>query len=235
MGQMRSDAYALQGGKKGAERLRLLALAKWPTTKTLLQRVGLRKGMHCLDVGCGIGAVTLKLAQSVGPGGQVVGTDTDERCVEMARQAALRRNLSVLFRAESVSELREEGVYDLVYSRFLLTHLAAPERTVERLVRAARPGGLVVVEDIEFAGHFSYPVCPAFHRYVSLYEQVVRRKGGDPNIGPRLLGLLLDSGLEEVGLEVVQPTYHRGLGKRLGAVTMEHIREAVVKEGLADF
>src|SRR5262249_18537404 len=198
MGPIGSDAYVLRGGEKGAQRLRLLALVKWPTTKSLLQRVGLRKGMHCLDVGCGIGAVTLKLARSVGPGGRVVGTDTDERCVEMARQEALRRNLSALFRAGSVSELQEEGVYDLVYSRFLLTHLAKPERAIERLVGAAQPGGVVVVEDIEFAAHFCYPVCPAFHRYVRLYEEVVRRKGGDPNIGPRLLGLLLDSGLEEV-------------------------------------
>src|SRR5262249_39754636 len=108
MGQMGSEEYVLRSGEKGAQRLRLLALVKWPTTKSLLQRVGLRKGMHCLDVGCGIGAVTLKLARSVGPGGRAVGTDMDERGVEIARQEALRRHLPALFRAESVSELREE-------------------------------------------------------------------------------------------------------------------------------
>ena len=92
---------------------------------------------------------------------------------------------------------------------------------------------MVVVEDIQFSGHFCYPACPAFDRYVALYEEVVKRKGGDPNIGPRLLGMFLDAGLNDVDLDVVQPTYRQGAGKRLAAVTMEHIREAVVGAGLA--
>jgi SAM-dependent methyltransferase len=233
MGEFGSDEYVLRGGEKGAERLRLLALAKWPTTKTLLQRIGLWKGMHCLDVGCGIGAVTLKFAGKVGPGGRVVGIDLDERCLEVARQEATRHGLATIFRREGINDLLEEDAYDLVYSRFLLTHLPDSEPAVERLMKAARPGGLVVVEDIEFAAHFCYPACPAFGRNVWLYQQAVEKKGGDPNIGPRLVNLLLDAGLEDVGLEVVQPTYRRGPGKRMAQVTMEHIRETVVKEGLA--
>jgi ubiquinone/menaquinone biosynthesis C-methylase UbiE len=233
MEQEGSDSYVLRGGEKGAERLRLLARVKWPTTNILLRRIGLRSGMRCLDVGCGIGAITLKLARWVGPTGQAVGIDRDERCLELARQAAIRHGFSPIFRAEGVNDLREEAVYDLVYSRFLLTHLLEPGRAVERLVRAARPGGLVVVEDIEFAAHFCYPPCPAFTRYVDLYQRAVTRKGGDPNIGPRLVSLLLDTGLDEVHLEVVQPAFRSGPGKRIAAITMEHIQQAVVQEGLA--
>jgi ubiquinone/menaquinone biosynthesis C-methylase UbiE len=233
MGQDGSDTYVLRGGEEGAERLRLLARVKWPTTKTLLRRVGLRPGMHCLDVGCGIGAVTLKLARWVGPTGRAVGIDTDERCLELAGQEATRQGLPAVFRREGVNDLREEDAYALVYSRFLLTHLPEPGRALERLVRAARPGGLVAVEDIEFTAHFCHPACPAFGRYVSLYQQAVQRKGGDPDIGPRLVSLLMDAGLQHVGVEVVQPTYRRGPGKRVAQVTMEHIREAVEAAGLA--
>jgi ubiquinone/menaquinone biosynthesis C-methylase UbiE len=189
--------------------------------------------MHCLDAGCGIGAVALELASRVGAAGKVVGLDLDERCLELARQEAAQQNLPVFFRAEGVTDLQEDGIYDLVYSRFLLTHLPEPGRAVERLVRATRPGGLVAVEDIEFAGHFCYPACPAFDRYVSLYQQAVVRKGGDPNIGPRLVGLLMDAGLAQVRLSVVQPAFRKGPGKRIAQVTLEHIREAVVEAGLA--
>jgi SAM-dependent methyltransferase len=189
--------------------------------------------MRCLDAGCGSGAVTLKIARWVGPAGQAVGIDLDERCVALASQEATRRGLTGVFRAEGVLDLREEAVYDLVFARFLLSHLPKPERGVERLVQATHGRGVVVVEDIEFAGHFCFPACPAFDRYVTLYQQVVRRKAADPDIGPRLVGLLLDAGLEPVCLQVVQPVYRHGPGKQIAPVTMEHVRESVVAAGLA--
>ena len=45
--------------------------------------------------------------------------------------------------------------------------------------------------------------------------------------------MLLDAGLTDVELEVIQPSYREGPGKRIASVTMEHIREAVVGNGLA--
>jgi ubiquinone/menaquinone biosynthesis C-methylase UbiE len=210
-----------------------LAQIKWPTTRTFFRRIGLQPGMHCLDVGCGIGAVTLKLARWVGPTGQTVGIDRDEQYLQLARQEAIQHGLSALFRAESIDDLREEAVYDLVYCRFLLTHVPEPGLALERLARAVKPGGLVAVEDIEFAAHFCYPACPALDRYVRLYQQAVHHKGGDPNIGPRLVSLFLESGLTDVHVEVVQPTFRSGPGKRIASITMEHIQEAVVQEGLA--
>jgi SAM-dependent methyltransferase len=233
MSQHEADHYVLRGGEKGAERLRLLARVMWPTTKTLFREIGVRPGMNCLDAGCGIGAVTRRLARRVGPAGAVVGIDLDERCLELAGREAADKQLLPVFRAESITDLRDEGVYDLAYSRFLLTHLAEPGGAVEGLVRATRSGGLVVVEDIEFNGHFCFPACPAFDRYVSLYQQAVLARGGDPNIGPRLPGLLMDAGLAQVRVKVVQPTFRKGPGKRIAQVTLEHIREAVVAVGLA--
>jgi ubiquinone/menaquinone biosynthesis C-methylase UbiE len=189
--------------------------------------------MHCLDVGCGIGGVTLELSRLVGTNGQVVGIDLDEGCLALARQEAAGLGLAPVFRAGSVNDLQEEAAYDLVYARFLLTHLTDPAQAVKRLIQAARPGGIVAVEDIEFAAHFCFPPCPAFERYVALYQQVVQSRGGDPNIGPRLPGLFMDAGLKQVGLKVVQPTFRKGAGKRLAQVTMEHIRESVVAARLA--
>jgi SAM-dependent methyltransferase len=224
--------YVLRGGDDGARRLRLLAEVKWPTTKALLERAGLRRGMRCLDVGCGIGAVTLQMGEWVGPHGQAVGIDLDERCLELARQEARGRDLPVSFRVGSASEIPEASVYDLVFGRFVLTHLRRPGQALQGMVEAARPGGVVVVEDIQFAGHFCHPECNAFDRYVAVYQEVVRQKGGDPNIGPRLPGMFMDVGLTDIELEVIQPTYRLGPGKQMASVTMEHIRESVIGAGL---
>jgi SAM-dependent methyltransferase len=223
-----TDHYVLRGGAPGARRLRLLARVKWPTTRALLRRVGLRRGMRCLDLGCGSGGVTLRLARWIGPQGHAVGVDVDEPALELARQKAERLKLPVTFRQLRVEDLEEEGVYDLAFARFLLSHLPNPAGAVQHMLRAVRPGGVVVVEDTDFAGHFCHPPCAAFDRYVSLYREAVRRKGGDAEIGPRLLGLLTAAGLDVLGLNVVLPTYHRGPGKRLAQVTLEHVRESLL-------
>lgn len=233
MTSLEHDQYILRGGDQGAERLRLLAAVKWPTTKLLLERAGLGPGVNCLDIGCGTGAVAFHMAEAVKPAGWVTGVDFDDRCVQLARSEAQRLGVDAEFRRASADKLNEHSVYDLVFARFLLTHLPQPETALESMVRATKPRGVVVVEDIQFTGHFAHPACPAFERYVSLYQEMVQHKGGDPNIGPRLPEMFLDAGLVDVAFEVIQPSYQAGLGKQLAAVTMEHIREAVVTAGLA--
>jgi SAM-dependent methyltransferase len=230
----RSEGYVLRGGRAGAERLRLLNRVKWPTTQLLLRAAGLRAGMSCLDVGCGSGDVTLKMAALVGTEGNVVGVDRDQSILQLASQEAERQGLSVNFRRLDTEELAQESAYDLVFARYLLSHLPRPQRAVELMVRAVRPGGRLVLEDVFFPGHICYPTNPAFDRYLELYQAVASAKeGGDAAIGVRLLGMALEAGLVEVRVGLVVPTFRDGEGKRVARVTMEHLREAVVGAGLA--
>lgn len=225
--------YVLRVGEEGAERLRLLTRVIRANTEALIRTVGLTPGMKCLDLGCGIGEVTLFLAAQVGPSGGVTGIDREARFLELARQSAAQRHLHPVFRQADALELADESAYDLVYARFLFSHLADPENMLTRMVRAARPGGVIVVEDTDFPGHFSYPPCPALLRYVELYQAVVRYNGGDAAIGPRLPGLLLDAGLDPVELNVVLPTFRLGEGKWLNPVTLAHVRGAILQANLA--
>src|SRR5438067_437535 len=59
-------------------------------TERLLRAAGIVPGMKVLDVGCGIGDVSLLAARLVGPEGQVVGTDQDPSAVSTARQRVAR-------------------------------------------------------------------------------------------------------------------------------------------------
>jgi SAM-dependent methyltransferase len=230
----RSEDYVLRGGRAGAERLRLLNRVKWPTTEPLLKAAGLRAGMRGLDVGCGGGDVTLKIAALVGAEGHVVGVDRDQSVLQLARQEADEQGLPVTFRSLEAEELAEESAYDLVFARYLLSHLPRPQRALEAMVRAARPGGRLVLEDVYFPGHVCYPSNAAFDRFVELYQAVAREKeGGDAAIGVRLLGMALEAGLVDVRVGLVVPTFREGEGKWVTRVTMEHIRGAVVGAGLA--
>jgi len=222
------SSYVLRTGAEGAQRLRLIARAKWPTTRILLGRAGLRRGMRCLDVGCGAGDVTLEMARVVGDEGEVIGIDADPLVLESARAEAERRAVKASFRVGDATQIGESPVYDLVFARFVLTHLTHPEVALQSMMAATRPGGVIVVEDIDFAGHVCYPPSHAFDRYLALYQDVVCLRGGDPTVGRRLFGLLRAAGAEDVQVDVTQPVYASGDGKLVAVVTMEHIREAVV-------
>jgi SAM-dependent methyltransferase len=226
--------YVIRGGIEGRERLRILARVMHPTTTALFDSLALKDGMACLDVGCGGGDATLELARRVAPHGKAVGTDIDHAKLELARGEALQHGVAnVEFRLSDVREASGVPEFDLVYARFLLTHLSDPAGAVRAFYQHVRPGGFIVVEDIDVSGCFTFPESEAHSRYQELYCTAVNRRGGDPNIGPRLPFLLRDCGLEEVSVSAVQPLGLRGEVKLIAPLTMENIADVVLQENLA--
>lgn len=226
--------YVISGGREGKERLKLLSQLLLPTTSQLLKTAGLSEGMKCLDVGCGGGDVTRLMAGLVGPQGKVVGIDSDAAILALAREDAEAEHWdNIEFRQADALICQEEEAHDLVYARFVLTHLSEPEKCLAAIVKACRPGGLIVIEDIDFAGSFCYPHCTAYQRYTELYQQVVLRRGGDPNIGPKLPGMLHKAAVKGVQVNVVQPAHLEGDGKLMASITMARIADSVISERLA--
>src|SRR5690606_3439401 len=128
------------GGDKGKERLNLLSEVMFPTTSQLLRAAGLAPGMKCLDMGCGGGHVTRYMAEVVGITGAVVGVDRDAVILDLVRRDVDAAGLgNVELRCADVLIYEEEGVYDLVYARFLLAHLSDPAKCVDAMLKACKP------------------------------------------------------------------------------------------------
>lgn len=230
---MGAERYVIRGGVEGRERLRLLSEVMGPSTRALLAEVGVPAGSTCLDVGCGGGDVTLELARAAGPAGRAMGVDLDETKIDIARREAEQQGYStVTFEVRDLTTWEPGDLFDVVSARFLLTHLADPGRLVSAMRRHIRPGGVIIVEDIDFRGHFAEPDCPALGRFVELYTKSVQARGADPNIGPRLPGLIRDAGFRDVQMRLVHPAALEGGIKLLTCVTLENIAEAVVADGL---
>lgn len=233
----RSDTphrYAICGGKEGKKRLDLLARVMLPTTTQLLNRAGLIKGMKCLDTGCGGGHVAILMAGIVGPEGFVIGTDTDRQILELAREdAEAAKVTNVTFQQLDACAFSWHDEFNVAYARFLLSHLNEPEKCLAAMLEACLPGGTTVIEDTDFAGSFCYPTCAAYERYKELYQEAVRRRGGDPNIGPKLPAMLRNAGVQEVELNVIQPAHIHGEGKFMAPFTMSRISNALIAEGLS--
>jgi len=92
-------------------------------------------------------------------------------------------------------------------------------------------------EDIDFTGSFCHPESDAYRLYVDLYTRTAFSRSGDPNIGPRLPGLLAGAGCEDISFTVAQPAGCKAAGyegdvKLVAPLTPEGIADATVSEGL---
>ena len=230
----RIERYVIHGGRAGYDRLLVLARQRWPDTASLFAEIGVTRGMRCLDLGCGGGAVTFELAGLVAPGGHVTGIDMDGEKLALARDEAHTRGLeNVEFRHANVNEWDEPGTYDLVYSRLLLQHLSDPLDLLARMWQAVRAGGTLAVEDADFDGLFCDPPDGGYAFWAQMYPAVLSRNGGDPQLGRKLYRMFLEVGATRPELRVTQEVDVEGDTKALPLMTVEATADAIREAGLA--
>ena len=154
---------------------------------TALDRLGLREGWRCVDVGAGGGDVTVALAELVGRDGRVYAVDSDPRARdEVAAAAARSGTAQVLAVTQAAEELTLPEPVDLAFCRFLLLHVVDPLAVVRRMAGAVRSGGWVVAQEpITSAGRVGgAPLSMPAARH--------------PDVGAVLPALARDAGLELV-------------------------------------
>ncbi|HMI87581.1 MAG TPA: class I SAM-dependent methyltransferase [Polyangiaceae bacterium] len=115
-----------------------------PFDDLCLERARPRDGERVIDLGCGCGASTLRLAERVGPKGQVLGVDISAPMLARARERA-RSMPWVGFHEGDAAEHRFAGDADLLYSRFGSMFFVDPGAAFANLRKALRPSGRVCI------------------------------------------------------------------------------------------
>jgi SAM-dependent methyltransferase len=129
--------------------------------------------------------------------------------------------------------LDDLGPFDLIYARFLLSHLTDPAAVLSGFRDLLAAGGRLVVEDVEFTAHLCWPPRASLDRYVVWYRKAARRRGADADIGPKLPGLLKAAGFRDIEARVVQPAALTGPVKQMAALTLEAIAPALIAAEVA--
>lgn len=188
-----------------AERLELKTDER--ETRRQLRRVGLARGMSALDAGAGTGAVARVMAKLVGAEGRVAALDrSPERLREGAQLAAAARLANVSFvEGDVLAPPLEPASFDFVWSRFLFAYLEEPDRALARLVELAKPGGKVVVGEVDGQGIFHDPMPAAFAADLARIVAALRGRL-DVLAGRKLYGRLRRADLAEVRVQVLP--YH---------------------------
>jgi SAM-dependent methyltransferase len=101
-----------------------------------------RPGDRVLDIGCGFGDTTGRLATLVGAEGEAVGIDVAEPFVELAREEAAEAGVdNVSYRVGDVQIADLGGPYDYVFSRMGVMFFANPVQALRNVRGAMEPGG----------------------------------------------------------------------------------------------
>ena len=95
-----------------------------------------------LDVGCGFGDSTLRIADIVGPSGEAIGLDCADNFVRAARAAADQRGVSnARFVVADVQSDSLQGPYDHAFSSFGTMFFSLPGTAMRNIRAALKPGG----------------------------------------------------------------------------------------------
>jgi len=188
-------------GTAPSEQERLAGLNRM-TNAAFIRFLDVPAGARVLEVGSGLGLLAVEVANAAA-GAQVVGVE-----ISAAQIAAAPAHKRVTYVQGDAHTLEfPDGSFDLVYARYLLEHVADPQRVVREMHRVTKAGGRAGVCENDVSLMRFDPPCPAFERAWQTFADFQARLGGDALIGRRLFRLFRMAGFKDVELSV-QPEVH---------------------------
>ena len=197
------------GLDKELERLRSQTLISWPKETRNLQWFGLRDDMTVLELGSGPGFVSEGLLDLL-PNGNLVSVEIDPVLIEKARTYLQDRagNRWKLIEGNVMHIGLPDNTFDFVYGRYLFQHLPDPVGAAKEVLRLLKPGGKLVITDVDDELVVSDPPptgeAKAIEtRIMENHQEHQASQGGNRLIGRRLTHVLRDAGYQNLVLEAL--------------------------------
>src|SRR5690349_16138545 len=191
MSEPKPQHYTFGENDLAAERLRLLAAAFEPSSEALLQALASRPYGVAIDLGCGPGYTT-ELVQRVLRPALAIGVDRSPALLAIAQRRTQADGTSLRFEEHDVAQVPLAlPRADVMYCRYLLTHLPDPTRVLRGWAESLAPDGVLVLEETAAMDSDD----PVFSRYYAHVERLQQHYGQQMYIGAELRALCEASGL----------------------------------------
>jgi trans-aconitate 2-methyltransferase len=175
-------SYAFRDSEVAARRLALLARVFSPSTADFLRLSVIAVPELIIDLGCGPGYTTHLLADLF-PHSHVIGLDSSQRFIDLAQHSQSDR---IAFHQHDVTQFPfPADPADVLYCRFLVTHLSHPKQVIPGWTAQLRRGGSLLMEEVE-AIHTAHP---AFVSYLEIVAAMLRHQSNELYIGHTLAAM----------------------------------------------
>jgi SAM-dependent methyltransferase len=165
-----SGSYTFGDSELAAARLALVAEVFKEATARFLVRLRDERQQLAVDLGCGPGFTTVLLDEVVAAE-QVLGVDSSAAFVkEAARRLGARGEVLCADVLDLPAQVRDA---DLIFARFLLTHLAKPIAAVEHWLDRLSPAGVLALQEVESIRTDE----PTLTRYLELQRRMLEENG----------------------------------------------------------
>ncbi|MGC2939251.1 MULTISPECIES: methyltransferase domain-containing protein [unclassified Brevibacterium] len=198
------NRYVLGESAGEHSRLRDQSVVFDPLTRQLHNEAGITAGMSVLDIGTGAGDVAVIAADLVGPDGHVLAVDRDRIALDGARNR-LRHRPEIEFAEADLGSLALGRQFDAIVGRAVLMHLRSPVEVLERLAQHLRPGGLLVMHELDLSQDWASVETPLLDRVRQLVLQAFETFGIHSRLGRDLFAAFRAAGLPDPHLTLSAP------------------------------
>jgi ubiquinone/menaquinone biosynthesis C-methylase UbiE len=234
--------YAL--GYTNAEHDRLIRQAARiaPITERLFREAGVGPGQRVLDLGSGVGDVSMLLARLVGPSGEVVGVERDAGSIARAKARVAEAGLrNVAFTQTDVNQVVNDQPFDAAVGRFILMFLPDPISVLRSLFKLLRPGGVLVFQEVSWIPFLAFSArLPLWSKVLSSIHEILLRFEVNPETGPALYHMFQAAGFPAPAMHMETPLgsdadFTRVMCDVLGSLRPLAQQHRFSFEGLGDF
>jgi 2-polyprenyl-3-methyl-5-hydroxy-6-metoxy-1,4-benzoquinol methylase len=201
-----SEDYPLGYSEQEARRLADQGALLEDLTEDVLRRAGLLHGMRVLDIGCGVGDVSLLAARLVGAEGNVLGIDRASSSVETARRRVASLGVTnARFEEADLATFETNHEFDAVVGRLVLLYVPDPATVLRRLARHLRPGGLVALQEFDMSQVSQEPASELFMQTRRWLLAAFTAGGAELDMGTKLYETFLRAGLPPPSMIAATP------------------------------